>query len=120
MSYLMLCSHCYDFGYDYSFTLFLNILLICILYANYASIVLSDLSIDKDIVKISSIQLCKVLRFILGLCREPCLSNFSTIFQKGTDGINADSTPRNGNLIVIPVMHVHVSRRKNYRRSSFQ
>ena len=49
--------------------------------------------------------------------RKPCLSNFSTIFQKGADGINKVSRLKNVNFTVIPGMHVHVSFRKNYTRA---
>ena len=49
--------------------------------------------------------------------REPCLSNFSTIFQKGTDGINEVSRLKNDNFTVRPAMHVHVCYRKNYIRT---
>ena len=46
--------------------------------------------------------------------REPSLSNFSTIFQKGTDGINEVSRLKNDNFTVRPEMHVHACCRKNY------
>ena len=49
--------------------------------------------------------------------REPSLSNFSTIFQKGTDGINEVSRLKNDNFTVRPGMHVHVCYRKNYIRT---
>ena len=54
---------------------------------------------------------------ICPIFREPCLSNFSTIFQKAADGINAASRLKNDNLIVTPGMHVQVSGRNNYTRT---
>ena len=48
--------------------------------------------------------------------REPCLLNYSIIFQKGTDGINEVSRLRNDNFTVRPGMHVPVSCRKRYIR----
>ena len=54
---------------------------------------------------------------ICPICRELCLSNFSTIFQKGADGINEVSRLKNDNFTVTPGMHVHVSCRKNYTRT---
>ena len=46
---LLLCSHRQSY---YSFTLFFKILLLCILYTNDITIVLSGKSKDEDIVKI--------------------------------------------------------------------
>ena len=54
---------------------------------------------------------------ICPICREPYLSNFSTIFQKGTDFVNKVSRLKNDNFTVRPGMHVHVSCRKNYIRT---
>ena len=39
---------------------------------------------------------------ICPICHEPCLSNFSTIFQKGADGINKASRLKNDNFTVTP------------------
>ena len=50
---------------------------------------------------------------ICPICREPCLSNFSTISQKGTDGINEVSRQKNDNFTATSGMHVHVGCRKN-------
>ena len=52
---------------------------------------------------------------ICPFCRQPCLSNFSTIFQKGADGINEVSRIKNDNFKVTPGMHVQVTCKKNYR-----
>ena len=52
------------------------------------------------------------------ICCEPCLSNFSTIFQKDTDGINEASRLKNDKFTVRPGMLVHVSWRRNYIRTS--
>ena len=59
---------------------------------------------------------------ICPICRELCLSNFSTIFQKGADGINEVSRLKNEvsrlkNFAVTPEIHIHVSCRKNYTRT---
>ena len=54
---------------------------------------------------------------ICPICHKPCLSNFSTIFQKGTDGIIEISRLKNYNFTVRPGMRVHVSYRKNYIRT---
>ena len=54
---------------------------------------------------------------ICRICREPYLSNYSTIFQKRTDGINEVSRPKSDNFTVRPGMYVHVSCRKNYVRT---
>ena len=54
---------------------------------------------------------------ICRICREPRLSNFSTIFLKGADCISAVSLLKNGNLIVAPGIHFHISCRKNYTRT---
>ena len=54
---------------------------------------------------------------ICPICRKPCLSIFSTIFQKGTDGINKVSRLKNDNFTVTPGMIVYVSCRKNYIRT---
>ena len=54
---------------------------------------------------------------IYPICREPCLSNFSTIFQKGTDGTNEVDKLENDNLTLTSGMHVHVSCRKNHIRT---
>ena len=43
---------------------------------------------------------------ICPICRDLCLSNFSTIFQKGADGINEVSRIENDNFTVTPGMHV--------------
>ena len=51
---------------------------------------------------------------ICPICGETCLSNFSTIFQKGSDDINEVSRLKNDNFTVRPEMHVHVCCRKNY------
>ena len=51
------------------------------------------------------------------ICCKPCLSNFSIIFQKGTDGINKVNRLKYDNCTVRPGMHVHVSCRKNYIRT---
>ena len=53
---------------------------------------------------------------ICPICREPCLSNFSAIFQKGADNINEVSRLKNDSFIVRPGMDVHVSCRRNYKR----
>ena len=53
---------------------------------------------------------------ICPICREPCLSNFSAIFQKGADNINEVSRLKNESFIVRPGMDVHVSCRRNYKR----
>ena len=52
-------------------------------------------------------------RKICPICRERCLSNFSAIFQRGTDGINEVSRLKNDNFTATPGIHVHVSCRKN-------
>ena len=54
---------------------------------------------------------------ICPICHEPCLSNFSTIFQKGTDGVNEVSRLKNENFTLRPGMHVHISCKKNYIRT---
>ena len=54
---------------------------------------------------------------IFPICREPCLCNFSTIFQKGDDSINEVSRLRNDNFTVTPGMSVQVSCRKNYEKT---
>ena len=46
---------------------------------------------------------------------EPCLSNFSTIFQRGVSGV---SRLKNGNFAVTPRMHVYFRGRKNYTWTS--
>ena len=51
---------------------------------------------------------------ICPICGETCLSNFSTIFQKGSDDINEVSRLKNDNFTVRPEMHVHVCCRKYY------
>ena len=48
---------------------------------------------------------------------NPCLSNSSTIFQKGTYGINEVSRPKNDNFTLRAGMHVHVSCKKNHIRT---
>ena len=53
---------------------------------------------------------------ICPICPEPCLSNFSAIFQKGADNINEVSRLKNESFIVRPGMDVHVSCRRNYKR----
>ena len=53
---------------------------------------------------------------ICPIYREPCLSNFSAIFQKGADNINEVSRLKNDSFIVRPGMDVHVSCRRNYKR----
>ena len=54
---------------------------------------------------------------ICSISREPCFSNFSTIFQKGTDGINKVSRLKNDIFTVTSGMYVHVSCRTNYIRT---
>ena len=39
---------------------------------------------------------------IFPICHKPCLSNFSTVFQKGTDGINEVSRTKNDNFTIKP------------------
>ena len=55
-------------------------------------------------------------RKILSICREPHLSNFSTIFHRGAVDINGVSRLKNDNFTVTPEMHVHFRGRKNYTR----
>ena len=55
---------------------------------------------------------------IYPICSEPCLSNFSTIFQKGADGINEVSRLKNNNFSVTPEMHVPVICRRNCTRTT--
>ena len=54
---------------------------------------------------------------IFPICRKPCLSNFSTILQKGADSINEVSRLINRNFTVTSGMHVQVSCRKNYTKT---
>ena len=54
---------------------------------------------------------------ICPICREPCLSNYSTIFKKGAGGINEVSRPENDNFTIRPGIHNHVSYRKNHIRT---
>ena len=54
---------------------------------------------------------------ICSICREPCLSNFTTIFQKGADDISEVSRLKNDNFIERPGIDVHVSCRRNYTRT---
>ena len=51
------------------------------------------------------------------ICREPCLSNFNRIFQKGTDGTNEVDKLENDNLTLRSGMHFHVTCSKNYIRT---
>ena len=51
---------------------------------------------------------------ICPICNEPCLWNFSTIFQKVTVDINEVSRLKNDNSTLTPGTHVHVKCRKNY------
>ena len=55
---------------------------------------------------------------IYPICCKPCLSNFNTIFQKGTDGTNEVDKLENDNLTLRSGMHVLVTCRKNYIRTA--
>ena len=46
---------------------------------------------------------------IFSISREPCLSNFSTIFQKGADSISDVNRLRNDSFTVTPGMHFQIS-----------
>ena len=54
---------------------------------------------------------------ICRICRKPCSSNFSTIFQKVVDGLDEVSALKSGNLTVTPAMQAHDIYRKNYTRT---
>ena len=54
---------------------------------------------------------------ICPICREPCLSNFSTIFQKAADGITEARGLKNDNFTVTSGIRIHVGCRKNYART---
>ena len=43
------------------------------------------------------------------ICRNPCLSNLRTIFQRGADSINEISRIRNDNFTITPGMHDYVN-----------
>ena len=96
--------------------MFLNILqnLQESLSCRYDSVVLSDVSKHKDRVMLQQYKM-KESPIICPFCRQPCLSNFSTISQKGADGINEVSRIKNDNFKVTPGMHVQVTCKKNYR-----